>query len=219
LRVPTRDDLSTHRVRGLHAGGPTKADLSIVDLGEGPMVVKDFRDKAWWVRVIGRIQIAREARAYRWLGDHPGLPRFVGRIDAHAMAMELIDGEQATLALDRVSDRVAMHRRLTEIVESLHEAGMVHLDLRGRENVILGRNGELYVLDLASAVWTRPGGVPHRLFHRWLRLTDVAALLKWKRLLAAGAYTAEEEAFLERYRFWRALWPFNRKFRRGKQGS
>ena len=87
----------------------------------------------------------------------------------------------------------------------------MHLDLRGRDNVLLGADDRIYILDLAAAVWFRPDGWPRRLFGRWFELTDRAALLKWKRLLDAGPYTDDEEAFLRRYRFWRALWIFNPK--------
>ena len=75
----------------------------------------------------------------------------------------------------------------------------------------LGVDDRVYVLDLASAVWFRPGGWAWRRFFRWLRKPDVAALLKWKRVLGAGDYTEEEQSFLRRYGFWRSLWIFNRK--------
>ena len=80
LRIPTRADLEGGDVRTLQSGGRTKADLLVVDLGHGPLVVKDFRHKPTWVRWIGRLQIARECKAYRWLGPMPGLPRFAGRV-------------------------------------------------------------------------------------------------------------------------------------------
>lgn len=194
----------------LEAGRSIKADLSCVDLGPGPLVVKDFAAKAAWVRAIGRVQIARECRAYRWLGPLPGLPRFIGRIDAYALAIEWIDGEPLDRAA-RGGDGAELYARLERIVERLHQRGLVHLDLRGRQNVLLGRDGEVYVLDLAGAVWLRPGGWPARLLARGLALADRAAMLKWKRLLDAGPLTESDRAFLRRWRWLRALWIFNRK--------
>jgi len=211
LHIPTRRDLERSDVRMLQAGGRTKADLRLVDLGQGPLVVKDFRHKAAWVRWIGRVQIARECKAYRRLGPMPGLPRFAGRVDAHALAIEWIEGEQLGWSPRRLEGGTALLSRLEQIVESLHQAGLVHLDLRGRDNVLLTADGGVYILDLASAVWFRPGGWPQRLFFRWFRRADRAALLKWKRVLGAGEYTEEERSFLRRYGFWRSLWIFNRK--------
>ena len=84
-------------------------------------------------------------------------------------------------------------------------------DKDGRGNVILGADGRVYVVDLASAVWFRPGGFMQRLLARFFVSMDEAALLKWKQVLEAGPYTEREEAFLRRFRFWRSLWIFNRK--------
>jgi len=211
LRAPRREELDGADLRWLKKGGPTKADLKIVDLGQGRLVVKDFSAKAAWVRWIGRLQIARECRAYRWLGPMAGIPRFAGRVDAHALAMEWIDGELLAFLPERRLDGVAMRGKLREVVDRLHDAGLVHLDLRGKDNVVLAPDGGVYVLDLAAAVWFRPGSWPHRLCFRWFVRTDEAAMLKWKRILSSDPYTDEEQAFLRRYRFWRALWIFNPK--------
>jgi hypothetical protein len=195
----------------LKAGGPTKADLRVVDLGHGPLVVKDFARKARWVRRIGQLQISRECRAYAWLGPIPGLARLVGRIDRHALALELIEGEELARSPRRLENGPRHLERLREIVDAMHTRGLAHLDLRGRENVMLDDRDGIHVLDLAAAVWFRPGGLAHRLFFGWLKLADEAALLKFKRLLGAGEYTEEEQAFLRRFNFYRSLWIFNRK--------
>ena len=186
----------------------------MVDSAAGPLVVKDFRDKPGWVRLIGRLQIRRECRAYAWLGSIRGLPRFAGRVDAHALALELIDGEPLTRAALSRGGGVAAYARLREIVGRMHAAGVFHLDLRGRDNVLMTAAGEVVILDLAAALCLRQDRPLARLLSRWPRVTDEAALLKWKDLLGAGPFTAGEAAFLRRYRFWRALWVFNPKRRR-----
>jgi hypothetical protein len=206
--APTRAELERAEKRVLKAGRSTKADLTRVELTCGPVVVKDFAAKAAWVRAIGRLQIARECRAYRWLGAQAGIPRFFGRIDAHALAVEWIDGD----LLDRSPrDRPQLYAELEGIVRRLHEQGLVHLDLRGRQNVLRARDGQVYVLDLAGAAWFRPAGLPQRLFGRLLLQADRAALLKWKLLLDAGPLSDAERSFLRRWGFFRALWVFNRK--------
>lgn len=197
----------------LQAGEPDKADLLLVDLGDGVMVVKDFAAKAWWVRLLGRVQIARELRAYRWLGPMPGLPALVGRVDGLALALERVDGERIAFMRDpraRGEDHLA---KLRALIDRLHAAGVAHNDLRGRENLLVRADGEVVTLDLAGAVRLAPGGLAHRLLFGWLSLADEAAYLKWKEFLTPGRFTPEEEAFLRRFGRWRALWPFNRKRR------
>lgn len=201
-------------MRELGGSVPWKADLYLVDLGAGPLVVKDFGAKRWWVRQVGRVQIARECRAYAWLGPQPGLARFAGRIDAHALALEWIEGELLTRSRQDGAGGAALLARVQRVVARLHAAGLAHLDLRGR-NVVVRADGEVYVLDLAGALWFRPGSLAHRVLFPLARAIDLGVLLKWKRWLAAGSYTAAEEALLARRRFWRSLWPFNRKRRRG----
>lgn len=205
--------LRTAVPRWLKRGESTKADVTAVDLGQGEFVVKDFAAKAMWVRWLGRLQISRECRAYRRLQGLSGFPRLIGRIDAHAFALERIEGVELAFQPDRREDGAATHARLVEIVREMHRAGVVHLDLRGKENVLLDAAGRLYVFDLASAVCYRPNGWFDRCLGNWLRMTDEAALLKWKRILGALPYNEVEEAFLRRYRFWRRMWIFNPKGR------
>ena len=198
-------------MRWLKQGARNKADLKIVDLGQGPLVIKDFRHKPAWVRWIGRVQIGRECRAYRWLEGVSGIPHFVGRVDAHALAVELVRGERLWFAPEARQDPQATLAKLARILDDVHRAGLYHLDLRGRDNVLFGPGGQVWVLDLAASVWFRPRGWMSRLFSGWFAIADRAALLKWKEVLGAGEYTEKEREFLRRYRFWRALWIFNRK--------
>ncbi|HKQ62756.1 MAG TPA: hypothetical protein VJS92_15805 [Candidatus Polarisedimenticolaceae bacterium] len=196
--------------RVLKRGEAYKADLLLVDLDHGPTVVKDFHHKRTWVRLAGRLQVARECRAYRWLGTLSGVPRFYGRIDAHALAFEHLAGRPLGTAPDRAQGGSEKLRRLREVIDRLHARGLVHWDLRARENVLVDATGTIYVLDFASAMWLRPGGLAHRLLFGWMRRIDESAYLKWKQLLGAGPYTPEEQAFLRRFHAWRPLWPFRR---------
>lgn len=210
LRVPTRSELSG--AEPFRRGRPVKADLLTLDLGQGAMIVKDFAAKAWWVRWIGRVQIRAEHRAYLQLDPMPGLPRLVGRIDAYALAVEKIEGAEPLGLSDlRESRGPDCFRQLCDIVSRMRAKGVVHLDIRGGDNVLVRPDGAVRIVDLASAMRMRSGGLAYRLFFRFLQAADRSALLKWKRILKAGDYTEEELAFLRRHARWRALWPFNPK--------
>jgi len=212
-RALTRGRLEACERRLLKRGESNKADLFIVDLDEGPVVVKDFAAKGWWVRLLGRLQTWREARAYERLAGIPGVPRFHGRIDALALAVEWVEARELGRIPDRATNGAARLARLGEILDAIHTAGVAHLDLRARENVLVTAEEELYVVDFAAAVRLRPGGLAHRLWFPWLRSVDESAFLKWKRLLEAGPYTDEERRRLDRHRFFRTLWIFNRRHR------
>lgn len=201
--------------RVLKQGAPQKADLWLVEGPAGTAVVKDFADKGWWVRFMGRRQIARERAAYLWLGDVEGVPRYLGAIDGHAIAVQWIPGAvqlgyppAAELRRERGPE---LYAQLERVVGRFHAAGLVHWDLRTRDNVVVGEDGRLFVLDFASAFRLRPGSGLHRALFRRMQTIDISALLKWRRLLHAGPLSDDEQAFLRRYRFWRSLWVFNRK--------
>ena len=180
------------------------------------MIVKDFAGRGPWVRRLGRLQIRREAAAYHWLEGVLGIPAFVGRVDPWALAIERIDGERLAFAVLRPEDGPGHVAQLRTILDAIHARGVVHNDLRGRENVLLRRDGRLAVIDFAGAMRLRPGGVAHRLFFRLLAVADEAAFLKWKGMIAPGSYTRQDEAFLRRFERWRVLWPFNPKRRKAK---
>jgi hypothetical protein len=211
MRVPTRTEIASCRIGTLRHGRSRKADLLLVDVGEGPVVVKDFSGKGLWGRTVGRIQIAREARAYRFLGRIEGVPRYLGRVDALALALAEVDGRQLAFARDLHREGATLVAKLRSLIDRLHERGLVHLDLRGRENVLVREDGELVVVDLAGAVGLRPGGAAHRLLFPLLRRADESAFLKWKLLLDPERLTGDERAFLLRFGRIRSLWVFNRK--------
>jgi predicted Ser/Thr protein kinase len=191
-----------------------KADVFTIEIDAGRLLIKDFSGRSAWARLLGRFQIARETAAYGWLRGVEGVPALVGRVDAAAIAIEWIDGERLAFAQIRPHDAPRLIATLRGIVDRMHERGVVHNDLRGRENVLLRRDGGLAVIDFAAALRLRPGGIAHRLFFKFFAMADEAAFLKWKGMIAPGTYTADDEAFLRRFERWRALWPFNLKRRK-----
>jgi hypothetical protein len=211
LRAPRRAEYEAAEARWLKRGAPGKADLKVVDFGQGPLVVKDFRHKPAWSRLAGRIQVRRESAAYEWLGAMPGLPRFAGRVDAHALAFEFIEGRELAFVPERNERGAETHAELSEVVGRMHAAGLYHMDLRGRDNVLIGADGRVVVIDLAAAIWFRPGGWAHRWFSGVFSATDRTALIKWKWILGLGPPAGDDKIFWDRHKFWRSLWPFNRK--------
>lgn len=178
--------------------------------------MKDFRGRGLVGRWLGRLQVDRETRAYAWLEGVDGIPRFVGLIDSFALAIEWIEGERLAFAAFPPSEGPRHLAELRSIVDAMHARGVIHNDLRGRENVLIRGDGHIAVIDLAAALRLRPGGLVHRVLFRTFRATDEAAFLKWKGIIAPGTYSPEEEAFLRRFERWRALWPFNPKRRRAR---
>jgi RIO-like serine/threonine protein kinase len=168
----------------LQRGAGRKPDVLLVRGADRPFVVKDFAGRAPWLRAtLGRWLIARELRAYRALAGHPDVPRLLGRLDAHAFALEHRPGRR--LSRQRAAELPPdFLPRLERAVAAMHERGVVHLDLRHRSNVLVDEAGAPVLIDFASAVCLRPARWPDRLVFRALARLDARALAKWRRKLA-----------------------------------
>ena len=215
-RCPSRDEIDSGERDVLVRGVGAKADVVVVRVDGGSVLVKDFAGRGRLVRGLGRLQIRREAAAYRWLDGVPGVPAFVGCVDPLALAIEWIDGERLAFATYPQREAPEHLAQLRKILDAIHARGVVHNDLRGRENVLLRRDGGLAIIDFAAAIRLHPGGLAHALLFRLLAATDEAAFLKWKGMIVPGSYTSRDEAFLRRFERWRRLWPFNPKRRKAK---
>ena len=160
----------------------------------------------WW----GRWQLAREAAIYRRLEGVPGIPAWCRRIDADAIAIAWAGSHQLIEATDRFTRAERYHRELCETVAAIHARGVVHLDLRGRHNVVVDGEGRATIVDFAGGLCLRPGGLWMRIFAS----VDRAALLKWQQTLLIGPLDRDEARRARRQRRWRAWWRLNPK-RRG----
>jgi hypothetical protein len=211
VRALARAELEALRDGWLVRGRWSKANLWTATLAGGRrVVVKDFAGKPWLGRALGRFQLRREQRALAALAGLPGVPALVGALDADGFAMERVEGTR----LPKCSPE-ARRRALPEfarILAAAHAAGVVHNDLRGRENVLVSADGlSVAVIDWGGATFFPPGSWRRRLLFPWARRVDEGGFLKWKEQFAPESLTGPERDFLRRFRRWRRLWPFNRK--------
>jgi serine/threonine protein kinase len=164
----------------LSSGGWTKAQVTLACDGERFVVVKDFAAGGASVRRLwGRLLLRRELRAYRALVGHPSVPRVIALLDDWALVLEYRPGTLLSRSLQGKlpADFV---QRLREAIELMHERGVAHLDLRHRSNILAGADGRPVLIDFASAICFRPGGLGARLVLPWLARIDRGALAKWE---------------------------------------
>jgi hypothetical protein len=181
----SRADLAAATRAVLNRGNRRNPDVLLVERGGERLVVKDFAPRGAWVRAtFGPWITAREARAYRALEGHPSVPRFRGRVDRLAFALEYRPGRRLSrrLARELPADFLA---RLEAALAEMHARGVAHLDLRHRSNVLLGEDGRPVLIDFGSAVCLRPGGLAARLLLPLFAWIDRGALRKWRAKLAA----------------------------------
>jgi len=176
----SREALSSRVVQVLSLGSRRNPDVLLVSNGDHQIVVKDFAARSCWVRnTVGRLVTAREAAAYRWLEGHPAVPRFLGFVDPLAIAVEFRPGRRISRNLIDDAGPEFLDA-LARAVGELHARGLAHLDLGHRSNVLVDEAGRPVLIDFASAVWFRPGGLGARWLLPWLVRYDCRAVTKWR---------------------------------------
>jgi hypothetical protein len=181
----SRANLAERTLRVLHRGASRNPDVLLARGDHGPVVVKDFAPRGRFVRAwLGPFLHRRELRAYRALAGHPSVPRLLGELDSLAFVVEYRPGERLSRRL-RERVRAEFVAELAHAVGEMHRRGVVHLDLRHRSNVLVGEDGRPVLIDFASAVCLRPGGIAARLLLSRLARFDRRALEKWSERLGA----------------------------------
>ena len=202
----TRESLGQYLRQPLRAGGGTRPELALLEDGGGrrdacapssgrQAVLKDYRASGWLMRRwVGPWLIGREERIYRLLDGVAGIPRLVCRLDRQALLVEHIAGRSCAEYPDR-SLPAEFFDRLREVVEGIHARGVVHCDIKNRSNIVVGEDGQPYVIDFASAFARQGRWFPFRrlLFERF-RVDDLRGVAKAK-VLVARAGTREEAHF------------------------
>jgi predicted Ser/Thr protein kinase len=203
----TESDLRSGRLSFLQKGKWGKADILLAETDRGKAIVKDFSGKILPVRWYGRWQIRREASIYRRLSGISGVPRYYGRIGKNAMAIEFIQGERIS-HWKRRDLPPALFSRLWNLIMEIHARGIVHIDLRKRDNILVNAAGEVFVIDFNASFRFPPGSRGARWLFPMLCKIDHFGFLKWKSALAPGQLSDAERSALERMTFLRRFWIF-----------
>jgi hypothetical protein len=190
----TRANLAERTLLVLRAGSGLAPDVLLVRGESGLAVVKDWARRGGALRAaLGRLATRREARAYRQLAGHPAVPRLLGRVDPLALVLEHRAGPRFS-ARRPWTFSPAFAEELRGAVRGLHARGVAHLDLSHRSNVRAALDGSPVLIDFASAVSLRPGGLAARCLLPLLARLDLRALRKWERRLRARAGTRAARA-------------------------
>ena len=198
------------RVTVIKRGPWGKADILRLHHDSGEAILKDYSAKSAPVRWFGRRQLLRERRALARLAGLRGVPSDLGEMASCGLLMEAMHGVPITRWRRRPVEQIAaLFERLGALVDAIHARGVVHLDLRKRDNILIDADGAPSVIDFNASVCFEPGSVGGRLVLPLLRRVDQAALLKWKAFLLPAGLSAAESRRHRRMRLLRRFWIFN----------
>lgn len=176
----SRRDLASRTRQVLSRGGRGNPDVLLVESDRGPVVVKDFGGRGYWVRRWwGPWLLRREALAFERLDGLEAVPRLLGRLDAAALVFEYRPG---TLLSRSLAGRLPADflPRLQRAITDMHLRGVVHLDLRHRSNILADREGRPVLIDFGSALRFDPSTWWGRAGVALLGRVDRGALQKWR---------------------------------------
>ena len=190
-----REDIEKGTIFRHRTAEGTRPDLRVVKFENDMLAVKDFNgSSSLFKHIIGPILIRREYGALQKLIGVKGIPQLKFKIDKCAIAMEHIDHK--TLSMfpeDAVGNE--FYAKLAKVVENIHSRGVAHCDLRSRGNVLVGENGEPYVVDFAACVYLGRGINPFTkwLFNQFVE-ADKNAVIRLKSKFSPGHLTEDEKA-------------------------
>ncbi len=146
-------------------------------------VVKDFSHNGFWFRnIVGRFLIWREKKAYKRLGEFSGVPALLGSIGGIALIIEEVQGiDMGTIEGTDITPDEKFYKDLKNLIDRFHERGIIHCDLKRAPNIILGNDGNPYIIDWAAAISKSELSIfPFSLIYKRFLQDDLNAITKIK---------------------------------------
>jgi len=200
----SRRDLEAGRREQLGEGRWANVVRCRIGDGDSVWVFKDFRPRSFLARnLLGRFLLAREIRGLTRVAGIETPPREALKVDAFSLAYPFLPG-RSLREVHRVQLGADFFPALERTVQRMHaRVGIVHLDLRNADNILVTEEGRPALLDFQSHLSTRWMPGPLR---RFAQEVDFAAVYKhWAKLSpeTLGAARAAQLARMNRLRpFW-----------------
>ena len=194
-------ELYTHAKQVFRTGKGTRPEVSLITVGGSHAVLKDYGRSDFLFRVvIGPLITYREVRALRTLHDVPGIPKLLRQINRRAFLIEYVEGVTPKDQEDaRKNMRPDTFDKLYQLVESMHERGVAHCDLRSGGNTIIDQSGQPYFVDFVSN-FVR--GSRWNIAWRWaferFCEADLVAIARLRRRLVPDQLTPDEQTRMDK---------------------
>lgn len=177
----------------LHQGHGVGASIYRVEMRGQQFAIKDFANTPPLFRtVIAPYLLRRETRALQRLQGVSGVPKFYGKIDRLAFALEYVEGKPISeLAPGELTQGICA--RVQQAIDGIHERQVSHGDLKRRTNFLITPDNHVVIVDYASAViggrWWRP---VTNWVQQQMEQIDNKAVAKIKKLGAPNLLTQQE---------------------------
>lgn len=148
----TRSLMRRHQKRQFKVAGSTRADVILSEVDGRMLVMKDYQDSSkGFSMILAPWLVHRECRALQQLDHVDGIPRVIGKIDSKAFVMEFIPASSIR-EVSNTLDWPVFIGGVELMISQLHDAGVVHGDLRNATNILVSENQQPVFVDFVSAV-------------------------------------------------------------------
>lgn len=105
-----------------------------------------------------RLMVRHEYKVYRRLRDFEGVPRCYGLLDGRYLVLDYVEG--VPLRDGRPSNPERFFERFLNLLQRLHIAGIAHVDLKKKDNILIVGGDTPCLIDFGVAVVRKPGWRP-----------------------------------------------------------
>lgn len=149
------------------------------------------------IKHLHTLMLRHEARIYQQLQHLPGTPASYGLIDNQYLALEFIDGQP--IRNKRPANTEHFYASLFDLIGEMHKRGVVHMDLKKKDNLLVTDNDEPCIIDFGVASIRKNGFHPFNHFlYRLGVVFDFNAWIKHKYYLNMDNISDEDKVYFRR---------------------
>ena len=178
----TLEQIRSHAIEEFRKGGGSRPDVLLIDISGQRAVLKD-QSKAdkWFALLVGPLLNWRETKALRRLANVECVPNLLGTPSKRSLLMSYHPSEQISHLQNISPDWPEFFKKLSNAIESVHNAGVAHNDLRNPSNTLITQHGEPVLVDLVACFCQ---GSSWNFVNNWIfkkfKQVDLSAVTKMK---------------------------------------
>lgn len=150
LSLPEIQCLSTsvlQKGRGMHA------EVILFQLEEKNFILKNYEaTEGFCYFFLSKFLTSREARALEQLKEIKGVPKLIRKLNERALIFEYLSGTKVR-CVDPGNLSPDFFEKFYALVDEMHLRGIAHCDLLSKGNVIIGEDGNPYIIDFATSFY------------------------------------------------------------------
>ena len=123
-----------------------------IETDEKAYLIKSANQDHWWSKAINRWSIRHEFKIYEILENLDGIPKCYGLTRDGSLVLEYIDGESYRSKQFELDGNDQFFSSLLELIKSMHDRGVAHGDLKRKDNLIVDKALNPYLIDFGTAL-------------------------------------------------------------------